>query len=83
MGRHRIGTGYLSWSILLGMTHRAEVRLLESDRVGAALGEFETAVEARSACAEHERGGLSWLQPWEGLWEAQGIGQWYRVISSR
>lgn len=65
------------------MTHRAEVLLLETDHIGTDLGEFETAAEAHSACAEQEGGVLTWLQPWEGLWEAQGEGRWYRVISSR
>jgi len=65
------------------MTHRAEVLLLEADHVGTDLGAFERAIEARSACVRHEGGRLSRLEPREGLWEAQGQGRWYRVISSR
>lgn len=68
--------------MLAPMIHRAEVLLLQSDHVGIELSEFETAIEARSACAKHEGGVLAWSEPWEGLWEAQGIGQWYRIINS-
>jgi len=65
------------------MTHRAEVLLLKSDELGMLLGNFETATQARAACAQFEGGPLSWSQPWEGLWESEGRKRWYRVISSQ
>jgi len=65
------------------MTHRAEVLLLDSTDVEAELGEFESATEARTACAQHEGGMLSWSQPEEGVWEAEGVERWYRVIDGR
>jgi len=65
------------------MTHRAEVLHLDSTDVNTELGEFDSATEARAACARHEGGPLSWLQPWDGLWEAQGQERWYRVTSSQ
>ncbi len=69
--------------MLFGMTQRAEILLLDSTDVDIELGEFESATEARAACAKHKDGVLSWTQPWEGLWEAQGLEHWYRVISRR
>jgi len=65
------------------MNHRAEVLFLDSEDVNVGLGEWETAIEARSVCAKHEGDTLSWSQPWEGLWEAQGRERWYRVIGRR
>jgi len=65
------------------MTHRAEVLFLDSDEVDVGIGEWETAVEARSVCAKHEGGSLSCSQPCEGLWEVQGLDRWYRVIGRR
>jgi len=65
------------------MTHRVEVLLFETDHIGTDLGEFETAVEARTACAQHAGGMLSWSQPEEGVWEAEGVERWYRVIDGR
>jgi len=63
------------------MTHRAEVLLLDSDEIDTALGVFETATEARAACARHEGGVQAWSQLEDGLWEAQGVERWYRVSS--
>jgi len=61
------------------MTHRGEVLLGATD-VDAELGEFESATEARAVCARYEGGVLSWSQPEERVWEAQGLERWYRVI---
>jgi len=55
--------------------------LLKSDKFGTMLGNFGTATQARAVCAQFEGGPLSWLQPWEGLWEAECRERWYRVIN--
>jgi len=54
------------------MNHRAEVFLLYTEEINAELGPFETATEARAACAPHE----------DGMWEAQGVERWYRALTS-
>lgn len=64
------------------MLYRAEILLLDSDESGTTLGRFETATEARTACVQHEGDALSWLQPIEDMWEAQGVERWYRVLLS-
>jgi len=63
------------------MTHRAEVLFLYSTDLDADLGEFESATEARAVCARYEGDVLSWSQPEEEVWEAQGLERWYQVTS--
>jgi len=63
------------------MSHRAEVLLLYTDELDTELGPFETATEARAACARHEGGVLAWSQLEDGIWETQGVERWYRVSS--
>jgi len=50
------------------MTHRAEVLLLYTEENDVELGPFETATEARAACARHEDGVLAWVQLEDGMW---------------
>ena len=69
--------------MLEAMTYRAEVLLLDSDELGTTLGRFETATEARTVCAEFEGAVLSWSQPIQDFWEAQGEKRWYRVLISQ
>ncbi|MGY2892729.1 hypothetical protein [Deinococcus sp. UYEF24] len=63
------------------MRYRAEACFIDTEDVVADLGHFETATEARSACASYEGAVLWWEQPWAGIWQAQGKRYWYRVVS--
>jgi len=63
------------------MRYRADVLLLNSDRVDVPLGEFDSATEARKACSRHSnsRDTLVWHRLWDGAWTAHRAPRWYRV----
>jgi len=63
------------------MTHRGEMLLLDFIDLDAELGEFESATEARTTCAQHKGTILSCSQPWEGLREAEGREYWYQAVA--
>ena len=65
------------------MRHRAEACFIDTEDVAADLGHFETATEARSACAAHADVVLSWQQTWEGMRQAQGKASWHQVGNQR
>lgn len=54
------------------LQHRAEVIQAESEELLDTLGVYPSATEARSPCGVHARTSLLWIQPWDGLWEAEG-----------
>jgi len=65
------------------MRYHAEAWFTDTEDVAADLGHFETAAEDRSACASHDGAALSWQEPWDGMWYAQGKAYWYRVVAQR
>jgi hypothetical protein len=67
--------------MMFPVQHRVEVYEPETEVLLDTLGKFETATEARTACAAHACTVLSWQQPWVGIWNAQGEHSWYRVVS--
>jgi len=68
--------------MLLAMPYRTEI-LLNTGEPESELPLSDSATGARAACAAHEGDLLSWIQPEEGMWEAQGHERRYRVVRSR